>query len=290
MQLLASGKSIIGIPTGIQAIDDAFGGWQKGDFVVIAGWTGSLKSWLALYFAMHAWLTGHRVLYISLEMSSLQVGYRFDTLLSGMLGGGVTNSQLTHATEINFDRYKNWLGEITKDRHPFTVVTNEDLDEVTQNTVLSKIELWKPQLCVLDYHGLFDDASGATGETEKTKNLSKAFKRMALKTGVPIIDITGVTQDKSDLGAKPPDLGDLAWSKQLAYDSDLTMGLCYNEQLGGLDVVSRKVRRGKAFRLWMDVDIDKGIWKENSKAHQRAQEPFNISTDGKEGTDGEDEA
>jgi hypothetical protein len=139
-------------------------------------------------------------------------------------------------------------------------------DEVTQNTVLSKIEHWKPDVCILDYHGLFDDASGVTGETEKTKNLSKAFKRIAIKTGVPIIDITGVTQDKSSIGKTVPELADLAWSKQLAYDSDLTMGLYFNKQIETLEVRSLKVRRGKDFKFWLNWDVDKGLVKEQSNA------------------------
>jgi hypothetical protein len=268
VMLRASGQSIIGVPSGIKALDEAFGGWQKGDFVVIAGWTGSLKSWLAMYFAQHAWLQGYRVLYFSLEMSGLQVGYRFDTLLSGMSGESFTNSGLTHATNITFDAYKHWLGEVMKDKHPFVVVTNEDLDEVTQNTVLAKIEHWRPDVCILDYHGLFDDASGAMGETEKTKNLSKAFKRIAIKTGVPIIDITGVTM-QGDHGERPPELSEMAWSKQLAYDSDLTLAVC--KQGETLEVVSRKTRRGKDFRFWLQWDVDKGVVSEVS----RAQSVFN---------------
>ena len=266
MDLRASGRSIIGIPSGIEALDNAFGGWQRGDFIVVAGWTGSLKSWLALYFGQNAWLGGYRVLYMSLEMSGLQLGYRFDTLMSGREGNDFSNSGLTHATEdITFDKYKVWLGDIMRDKHPFVVVTNEDLDEVTQNTVQAKIEQWKPDLVILDYHGLFDDSSGAMGETEKTKNLSKAFKRIAIKTGVPIIDITGITQDKKDLGEKVPDLGDLAWSKQLAYDSDLTLCLCKHDNGDGtctIEVISRKTRRGKDTHFFLNWDVDRGIVRE----------------------------
>lgn len=262
MELRASGRTIIGIPSGIDSLDDAFGGWQRGDFVVIAGWTGSLKSWLALYFAQNAWLEGYRVLYFSLEMSGLQIGYRFDTLMSGREGEGFSNSGLTHGQDITFDKYKTWLGEVMRDKHPFVVVTNEDLDEVTQNTVQAKIEQWKPDLVILDYHGLFDDASGATGETEKTKNLSKAFKRIAIKTGVSIIDISGITQDKKDLGEKIPELADLAWSKQLAYDSDLTLCL-YKEDNGDgtctVRAASRKTRRGRDIEFALKWDVDKGM-------------------------------
>lgn len=274
--LRKSGKTILGIPSGIEKLDNAFGGWQKGDFIVVAGWTGSLKSWLALYFAINAWQNGYRVLYFSLEMSGEQIGYRVDTLLSA---GKFKNSSLTHALEdIQFDQYKVWLGDTMRDKHPFVVVTNEDLDEVNQNTVLAKIDQWKPDLCVLDYHGLFDDASGAIGETEKTKNLSKAFKRIALKTGVPIIDITGVTQQKDKLGEEPPELGDLAWSKQLAYDSDLTLALCKSGDV--LRVVSRKTRRGKEFGFWLNWDVDSGVVKEMFSSGSNMAQAESENTEG----------
>jgi replicative DNA helicase len=258
IELRRSGRKTLGIPSGITALDQSFGGFMKGDFVVIAGWTGSLKSWLALYMALNAWREGYRVLYFSLEMSGEQLGYRMDTLLGE---GLFSHTALTFGLEdITYDHYKTWLGEIMLDKHPFVVVSNEDLDDVTQDTVLGKIEQWKPDITILDYHGLFDDASGASGEVEKTKNLSKAFKRIAIKTGCPIVDITGVTQEKNKLGEQPPELADLAWSKQLAYDSDLTLALCKHGDL--LECVSRKTRRGRDFKFYLQWDVDKGIVRE----------------------------
>lgn len=263
IDMRASGKKLLGVPSGFSTIDDAFGGWQQGDFIVIAAWTEQGKSWFALKCAQHAWSEGYRVLYFSLEMSGLQIGYRFDTVLSGSVGEGFTNTGLTHAENITYDHYKNWLGEIMYDKHPFVVVTNEDLDEVTQNTVLAKIEQWKPDLVVLDYIGLFDDASGTSGETERLKNLSKAFKRIGIKTGVPIIGITAVTM-KDDHGLRPPELHELAWSKQLAYDSDLCLTMVRHGDV--MEVVSKKNRRGKSFKLYIDSDFDKGTFKEVGKS------------------------
>jgi hypothetical protein len=112
---------------------------------------------------------------------------------------------------------------------------------------------------VLDYVGLFDDASGAVGETEKLKNLSKAFKRIGIKTGVPIIAITSVTM-KDDHGERLPELHELAWSKQLGYDSDLCMTMVKHGDL--LEVGSKKVRRCPDFKLYVKADFDKGIFKE----------------------------
>lgn len=263
IEIRKSGKSLLGIPSGFPTIDENMGGWQRGDFVTLAAWTGQGKSWLAMKMAQHAWTEGYRVLYFSLEMSALQIGYRFDTILSGAYGGGLTNQSLTHATEdITYDKYKTWLGDIMHDKHPFIVVTNEDLDEVTPNTVQAKIEQWKPDLVILDYVGLFDDDSGVIGETEKLKNLSKKFKRLAIKTGVPHIAITSVTM-KDDHGERLPELNELAWSKQLGYDSDLCMTMVKHGNT--LEIGSKKVRRCADFHLYVKADFDKGTFKEIGK-------------------------
>ncbi len=256
-EIRKSGRKIRGIPSGISRMDNAVGGWQPGDFIVIAGWSGSYKSWLALYMAINAWKEGYRVLYFSLEMGAVQLGYRFDTLL-----GGFNNSSLIHAMDdITYDQYKGWADTTFRDRDGFIVVTNEELDEINQNTVLAKIEQWAPNLVIIDYHNLMDDISGTFNETEKIRNLSKAFKRIAMKTKMPIIDITQVTQDKKDIGNKPPELHDLAWSKQLAYDSDITLAL-YKPEEGHLEAVSRKVRSGRDFHFWLEFDFENGSVKE----------------------------
>lgn len=224
------------------------------------------NSYLALYTAMSAWQQGYRILYFSLEMSSLQIGYRFDSLLSQ---GLFSHNSLTHAREIHFDRYKTWLGENMKNKPPFVVVTNEDLEEINQNTVSAKIDQWSPHLVIIDYVQLMDEASGAQGETEKLKNLSKSLKRLAIKTGVPIIVITSVTpkdrvnpDENSRKKPTPPQLDELAWSKQLAFDSDLCLSLLKQEKI--LEVVSRKNRRGGEIHFNMKWDFETGEVKELS--------------------------
>jgi pyruvate/oxaloacetate carboxyltransferase len=113
----------------------------------------------------------------------------------------------------------------------------------------------------LDYHGLFDDASGARNETEKAKNLSKAFKRMAVKNGVPIIDVAAVTMNEGH-SERPPELEEVAWSKQLAYDADLVLAIQreYNSDL--FQVVSRKVRRSTQFGFFLRWNLETGKWEE----------------------------
>jgi replicative DNA helicase len=249
-----------GIPSGINVIDKQFGGWQPGDFVILLGWTGVGKSFIARLFAVNAWKAGYRPLIISLEMNKQQEGQRLDTLLTN--GSGVfTNSDLVRANPSVVNDYEEWAEMTFEGKHPIYVVTSEGLETADQNMVQAKIDQYRPDLVILDYHGLFDDAGGARNETEKAKNLSKAFKRMAVKNGVPIIDVAAVTMNDGH-AERPPELEEVAWSKQLAYDADLVLAIHreYNSDL--FQVVSRKVRRSTQFGFFLRWNLETGKWVE----------------------------
>lgn len=249
-----------GIPSGIGVIDKQFGGWQPGDFIVLLGWTGVGKSFIARLFAVNAWRAGYRPLIISLEMNKQQEGQRLDTLLTNG-DGSFTNTDLVRANPAIVDSYEEWAEMTFEGKHPIYLVTSEGLETADQNMVQAKIDQYRPDLVILDYHGLFDDASGAKNETEKAKNLSKAFKRMAVKNGVPIIDVAAVTMNDGH-SERPPELEEVAWSKQLAYDADLVLAIHreYNSDL--FQVVSRKVRRSTQFGFFLRWNLETGKWVE----------------------------
>lgn len=253
-------KQYVGIPSGIDVIDKTFGGWQEGDFIVLLGWTGVGKSFIARLFAVNAWKAGYRPMIISLEMNKKQEGQRLDTLLNNG-EGYFTNTDLIKANPGIVDTYEDWAEKTFAGKHPIYLVTSEGLETADQNMVQAKIDQYQPDLVILDYHGLFDDASGARNETEKAKNLSKAFKRIAVKNNVPIIDVAAVTMADGH-GDRPPELEEVAWSKQLAYDADLVLAIHREFNSDLFQVVSRKVRRATHFGFYLRWDLETGKWGE----------------------------
>jgi replicative DNA helicase len=253
-------KAYMGIPSGIDVIDKTFGGWQPGDFVILLGWTGVGKSFIARLFAVNAWKAGYRPLIISLEMNKKQEGQRLDTLLNNG-GGHFTNTDLIKANPSIVPTYEKWAESTFEGKHPIHLVTSEGLETADQNMVQAKIDQYNPDLVILDYHGLFDDASGARNETEKAKNLSKAFKRIAVKNNVPIIDVAAVTMSDGH-GDRPPELEEVAWSKQLAYDADLVLAIHREFNSDVFQVVSRKVRRASHFGFYLRWNLETGEWRE----------------------------
>jgi len=253
-------KEIQGIPSGINVIDKVFGGWQPGDFVVLLGWTGVGKSFIARLFAVNAWKAGYRPLIISLEMNKQQEGQRLDTLLNNG-EGHFTNSDLVKANPAIIETYEKWAEATFTGKHAIHLVTSEGLETADQNMVQAKIDQYHPDIVILDYHGLFDDASGSRTETEKAKNLSKAFKRMAVKNNVPIVDVAAVTMADGH-SERPPELEEVAWSKQLAYDADLVLAIHREMSSDLFQVVSRKVRRASHFGFYLRWNLETGKWTE----------------------------
>ena len=255
---LTDNREMIGIPSGISVIDKTFGGWQKGDFVVLLGWTGVGKSFIARLFAANAWRAGYRPLIISLEMNKQQESQRLDTLLNNG-EGNFTNTDLVKANPAIVDQYEKWAEKTFAGKQPIYLVTSEGLETADQQMVQAKIDQYHPDMVILDYHGLFDDSSGAKTETEKAKNLSKAFKRMAVKNAVPIIDVAAVTMAEGH-SERPPELEEVAWSKQLAYDADLVLAIHRDAGSDMFQIVSRKVRRASHFGFYLRWNLDTGKW------------------------------
>lgn len=253
-------KEFIGIPSGISVIDKVFGGWQQGDFIVLLGWTGVGKSFIARLFAVNAWRAGYRPMIISLEMNKMQEGQRLDTLLNNG-EGYFTNTDLVKANPNIVKTYEQWAEKTFIDKQPIYLVTSEGLETADQNMVQAKIDQYQPDMVILDYHGLFDDASGAKNETEKAKNLSKAFKRIAVKNNIPVIDVAAVTMSDGH-GDRPPELEEVAWSKQLAYDADLVLAIHREYNSDTFQVVSRKVRRATHFGFYLKWNLETGKWNE----------------------------
>lgn len=252
-------ETVFGVPSGITVIDQIFGGFQPGDFIPVIGWTSSGKTWLTRLFAANAWRAGYKPLIISMEMDKIQEQYRMDTILNA--GEVFTNNQLTLGRDIDIDTYEKWAEATFDGKHPIHLVTAEGVEAPDQHFVQAKVDQYKPDILILDHHGLFDDAKGGT-EVERTKNLSKAFKRVAVHNRIPVIDVCMVTMEDGKHDERPPLLSEIAWSKQLSFDGDLVLAVHRPPDSNFFTVVARKTRRCQPFAFYLEWDLNSGRWRE----------------------------
>jgi replicative DNA helicase len=220
---------------------------------IIDNYIPTHNTWLAIFFAVQAWLRGFVPLVFSLELDDKQYGYRADTLMGA---GKFSNTSLMNARGIDVDIYENWTDTQFKNKHPFYLATNDSIDEVNQFTIQSKIEQYNPDIVFIDYHSLVDDARRGKTETEKHKNLSRDFKKIAGRYGIPIIDIVSVTMQEGH-NERVAELHEVAWSKAIAYDSDLALSVRKEGQIQTVEC--KKNRRGPYFAFKLYWDFDQGI-------------------------------
>jgi replicative DNA helicase len=248
-----------GIMTGFKAIDYAYPtGMAPGHLIVMIGWPGKGKTWFSSYLACKAWEQGFKPMIVSLEMTPENMRDRIYT----MMGSGLFKASDFARGDINLDQFDDWGSKKFTNKNQFILVSNEGMGEVTPNVIQGKIDQYKPDIVILDYHQLFSDNQNSKGPTERNMNISKSFKKLAMSNNIPIIDITAATAEEVADHDSPPMLSQVAWSKAIEYDADMAMAIHKNPDSNIMEIVSRKNRHGTEFAFYLDWDLNRGIVKE----------------------------
>jgi replicative DNA helicase len=249
---------VTGIKTGLAGFDNYLpSGITPGQLGVFLAYPGIGKSWLSLYFAIQAWKQGKSPMIISLEMSESEVRNRLFTIM----GEGLWTHRSLSAGEIDIQDFKKWHEKVTKGKPPIHIISNDTGGEINPAVIRGKIDQYKPDFVVVDYLQLMSPNQKSDNETVRMKNLSRELKILALAEEIPVIAISSATPDDVTKLDTVPTLGQTAWSRQIAYDSDfvLAMGRSMNSDV--LEVAWRKNRNGMMTDFFIQVDFNRGWFK-----------------------------
>lgn len=247
----------IGLKTGIPVWDEfSPSGLVPGMNVVLFGYSGRAKSWIADLIAKNVYDQGKKVLFVSLEMSDSQQRDRVYAIagdgnftMTDLQKGNISKSSLKEFGE----RKLNSGGSII-------VMAVDGVTRVTPNTIRSKIEKHKPDLVIVDYLQLMSDNQNTKEMTQRMLNISGDMKRMAVSSGVPVISISAVTDDEGKKRNSPPTIAQLAWSRAIEYDADLAVAVHKYEGTNMVELACRKNRNGEMFNMRYEVDLGRGIF------------------------------
>lgn len=253
----ASKNGVVGIPTGIEAWDASVpSGMAPGHNIVMMGYSGKAKTYVADLIVANAYAQGKTVLMFSLEMSEDEQRQRIYSILAK---GRFYVNDLARG-EIEEATLRTWSEDALNTGGKIIVSANDGYSDMTPNVMRSKIEKFQPDLVVLDYLQLAMDNAGTRDMTPRMLNLSRELKQLATACKIPVITITAVTDDDNKKRNSPPTIAQVAWSKAIEYDADLAVAVHRYDNTNIVELACRKNRRGEMFNMRFEVDLARGVF------------------------------
>lgn len=250
---------ITGIPTGIPTLDRATKGYQPGELVCYAGFQGVGKTWLMIYQAYTAWKAGHRVLFVTKEMSALQIMRRLDAIQFQLPYKEFYAGRLSPALELKYRKGLNELRE-SKDLDRF-ILTEETRGSAASTdsmaTIASKVVQYKPAIVFIDGAYLLNMQGQAESYWVQITNLTRGLKTFALNAHIPVVFSHQLNRDK---GSKTdPTESNISYSYSPGQDSDMLFAMYQpNEAKEGqyMKLKSLKIRESSPLYAELNWDME----------------------------------
>lgn len=242
--LVQESKGVIGIPYPWVQVNEETQGMLNGQFIVIYARPKSMKTWIGLYMAIHAYRDcRRRVLFYSREMSPKLVAQRAAAAFCGVDYKAFKNGTLQpHMKEMVFLK----LQELMDDEQSmgargynqpfFKIISDRGGGGSSGGGGVSwlhaKVKECKPDIVFVDGMYLMKDDRSNTRSVDwkNIAQISQDIKGMAQDEDIPVVGITQATRASAKEGGKQ-DLTGLAYSDSLAQDADAAFHIDKRERI-----------------------------------------------------------
>lgn len=218
---------IQGLRSGYHSIDQLTKGMLGGEIVVVAGKTSHGKTTLAINIANRVAQNGARVLFVTLEMTPVEVTSRFMHINKDIPDG---YDAASHNIAFQFNDELDW-----KDVDGLIAKAKRDLEV---------------DLVVIDHLHYF------TRELDKVAEdlgrITKEIKKNAIRHNIPVILISHVR--KTQTKKEDATIDDLRSSSFIAQDADIVLMVGQSENKPGYVWVKIEKNRNRGFERGNDID------------------------------------
>lgn len=214
--------------TRLGKLDVATAGLHKEELTTIAARPGVGKTAIAMQIGMNIAMNKKKIMFSSLEMSSVQLCQRIIAANSGIDGNDLRRGNLTE---------NGWKQTISVGQ-AFSL-DNFIIDKSSKKPqhIRSKIRKYKPELVIIDYLQLLQPDVKSSSREQDVASMTRALKLMTLEFQIPIIILSQLNRNAE---GKRPTLGDLRESGAIEQDSD---NIIFLHRLGE-DELDRLVNEG----------------------------------------------
>lgn len=244
------------IPTGFSEIDQLIGGWSKsGELFEILARMGMGKTWILMYIAVSAWKAGFRVGIVTIEMGKDDLGFRIDTLLSGL-----SNAALRRGNAVDMNAYNSYVQSM-QGREGILVRSKKDFQgHITPNKLRTWIETAGLDILLLDGISYIENErinAAYKSDASTTTDVSEDLMSVSTDTHCPIGVTHQANRSGSDL-SQNPELDSARGGDGVNINASFVMSLAYPEDSHQVISVAVKKCRfgtfGQQFTYTWDPD------------------------------------
>lgn len=215
-------EKIIGVPCGFRAIDDITAGFQRGDFILIAGRPSMGKTALAVNMAQNAAIRHNKsVAIFSLEMPERQLANRI------MAGEAEINSSRLRIADIYPSDWSRLYDTVSKIRENKPKLFVNDTSGLSIGELRRKARKLKASegldLIVIDYLQLLTVAGRSESRQQEISSISRALKGIAKELDCPVVALSQLSRAVESRPNKRPMISDLRESGAIEQDADVVM-------------------------------------------------------------------
>ena len=223
---MKSDHGIVGVPTGLNDLDERLGGLHRSDLVIIAGRPSMGKTALATnigYYAAKKILDDNKkssIAFFSLEMSSEQLSTRILSEQSKIKSNDIRRGKVT---EEEFNR----LIETSRNIHDLPLYIDET-PAIAISTLSNRARrikrLFGLDLIIVDYIQLMTTSSKRyDGRVQEISEITQGLKALAKELSVPVLALSQLSRAVEQRDDKKPQLSDLRESGSIEQDADVVM-------------------------------------------------------------------
>lgn len=201
------------ISTGIPAVDELTGGLFPGEMTVIGARPGTGKTALTLQIAEHAAMMGHRAVFVSREMSDIQIGER----ILARHGVNMARSRIGRLREDDWTAAQAALAE---SKYSNILIDNRS---TTVAAIRTSCRRWRAKggldLICIDYLQLVHSDNNGT-RNDQVAAISWACKELSIELNVPVLVLSQLNRELKNRENSEPQLTDLRDSGAVEQDAD----------------------------------------------------------------------
>lgn len=240
--------AIVGVPSGFQTLDSLTSGFQRSDFILLAGRPAMGKTALALTIARNAATYGRNTAFFSIEMSKEALTQRLTAL------------------EARIDLHRYMTKDLSDEESERAIAVSstifdlplwiDDTPGLTINQLRSKIRRAMTEheidMVVIDYlqkiKATNENGKRIADRVQEVSEVARELKNMAREFNIPIFSLAQLSRAVESRASKVPQLSDLRDSGEIEQETDIVFFIYRDDYYAGFnsDGSSRSERPGTA--------------------------------------------